>query len=330
MRLPRPRLKIWMLLVLVAIVALGIGGQQMRRRRARYLQVAAEHAKEEGTVRQEVREMDEVLKLFVQEDSELSSEFKKLFQKEKSYAQKWLAYHVEMRRRFEDAAAYPWRGYPEAIPKPANPEELLEETEDPPVRYEAEEGIPPDGPAKTRRDFAVLEAALNDLTSPKNPEYINWEPGREIVVHDEIMNLDRRLFEIDFPIVPEAELSIEAEHLRSIPADIKEDFKRRCNEHSVSLADFKPANPNIIVDDIEDWIDEMVEPMKSLDQVFRKHHPTAWGFVEPILPAYSKDGKKAFVIFGGGRDGDHGLYWFYMLAREGKRWKVQWRHCQFR
>src|SRR5690242_11559866 len=47
MRLPRPRLRIWMLLVLVALVALGIGGEQMRRRRANYLQKAAEDARKE-------------------------------------------------------------------------------------------------------------------------------------------------------------------------------------------------------------------------------------------------------------------------------------------
>jgi hypothetical protein len=41
----------------------------------------------------------------------------------------------------------------------------------PSIRYEAEEGAPKDKAAEKRRDYAVLEAALNDLASPKNPEY---------------------------------------------------------------------------------------------------------------------------------------------------------------
>jgi hypothetical protein len=38
------------------------------------------------------------------------------------------------------------------------------------VRYEAEDGLPKDKAGEKRRDYAVLEAALNDLASPKNPE----------------------------------------------------------------------------------------------------------------------------------------------------------------
>src|SRR5690348_9137380 len=58
------------------------------------------------------------------------------------------------------------------------------EPEEHPVRYEAEEGLPKDKAAEKRRDHAVLEAALNDLADPKNPEYKNMKRGREIIMHD--------------------------------------------------------------------------------------------------------------------------------------------------
>ncbi len=41
------------------------------------------------------------------------------------------------------------------------------------LRYEAEDGPPKNAAGQNRRDYAVLEAALDDLASPKNPEYKN-------------------------------------------------------------------------------------------------------------------------------------------------------------
>ena len=45
-------------------------------------------------------------------------------------------------------------------------------------------------------------------------------------------------------------------------------------------------------------------------------------------PGYSKDGRSAVILFEGGPNGIHGLNWVYMLAKKGKRWEVQWRHCR--
>ena len=63
-----------------------------------------------------------------------------------------------------------------------------------PVRYEANEGGPKDKAAEELRDYAVLEACLNDLASPKNPEYKyhvkNVGPGREIVIDDPTCKYD--------------------------------------------------------------------------------------------------------------------------------------------
>ncbi len=76
-----------------------------------------------------------------------------------------------------------------------------------PIAYEAEEQVPKDRTGEKRRDYAVLEAALNDLTSPKNPEYKyhvqNVGPKREIVIgrdtckYDLFLDIGRESHNID-------------------------------------------------------------------------------------------------------------------------------------
>jgi hypothetical protein len=190
-----------------------------------------------------------------------------------------------------------------------------------PIKYEAEDGIPSDKAGEKRRDYAVLEATLNDLTSPKNPEYKyhiqNVGQGREIVIDDMTCEID--LF-ID---LGSESHNIDYEDARSIPKDIQNDFKRRNDGPPRSLADFKPANPNIIVRDL----DKIPGPADDFLEGFFKAYPKAWGYVWAYLPAYSKDGRTATVVFEGGPNGDHGLSWVFMLTKKGKRWEVQWRHC---
>ncbi len=63
-------------------------------------------------------------------------------------------------------------------------------------------------------------------------------------------------------------------------------------------------------------------------EAFLERHPTAWGYVWAYPPGYSADGQTAVVVFEGGPNGVHGLNWVYMIARKGKVWEVQWRHCR--
>ena len=115
----------------------------------------------------------------------------------------------------------------------------------PPVKYEAEEGSPKDKAAEKRRDYAVLEASLNDLASAKNPEYKyhikNVGPGREIVIDDRTCKYEPLFIDLGKP-----SHNIDYKDTRRIPAEIHEDFKRRKDEPARSFKDFKPANPNII------------------------------------------------------------------------------------
>jgi len=89
----------------------------------------------------------------------------------------------------------------------------------PSVKYEAEEGLPKDKAGEKRRDYAALEAALNDLASRQNAEYKERfqkaGPPREIVIDHKtcestlFIDLDDEFHDID------------NEDPRRIPADIQ-------------------------------------------------------------------------------------------------------------
>jgi hypothetical protein len=199
-----------------------------------------------------------------------------------------------------------------------------------PVRYEAEAGVPKDKAAEKRRDYAVLEAALNDLASPKNPEYKyriqNAGPGKEIVVNVKTSVADRitdLILALEGP-----NRNIDGKDIRTIPAGIREDFQRRSKEPASSLADFKPANPNIILVDLDRMVKESRELLGPILGTIPEKYPTAWGFVWAYLPGYSEDGHSALAAFDTAQ-GVHGGDWVYMLKKKGKRWEVEWRHHHF-
>ncbi len=190
------------------------------------------------------------------------------------------------------------------------------------VRYKATDGIPEDKAGEKLRDYAVLEACLNDLASPKNPEHKyhiqNVGPGREIVIDDATCEY-ALLIDLGEPSE-----NIDNKDPRRIPADIQENFKRRNAEPASPLADFKPANPNIIIRDLDGFFEKADDPIGD----FLKRYPKAWGYVWAYAPGYSKDGNSAVVVYEGGPNGSHGLNWVYMLAKKGDKWEIQWRHCR--
>jgi hypothetical protein len=194
----------------------------------------------------------------------------------------------------------------------------------PPIRYTAEEGAPKDKAAGKRRDYGVLEAILNDLTSPKNPEYRHqvkrYGPSREIVV-----NVKTDEYELD-PDWNGTTRDIDNRDVRTIPGDMLDALKRRSREPVRSLADFKPASRDIIVTDLNRMFDEAAQRMENPDEVLRTRYPTAWGYVWTYLPGYANDGGSAAVVLHGGPSGQHSLSWVYTVIRKGQRWEVDWRH----
>jgi hypothetical protein len=198
------------------------------------------------------------------------------------------------------------------------------------TNYDADEGLPQDEAGEKRRDYAVLEAALNDLCSPKNPEHKyriqNLGPGKEVVINES--TCVARGFEDTFFDLGHENRNFDGNDAQSIPLDVQVDFTRRSKSPARSLADFKAANPNIIVEDLNRII------VKDLDRIgddhlkaISKKYPNAWNFVWAYPPGYSTDGGSAVVVFS--MSGGHGGDWVYMLRKAGKRWDVVWRHLHF-
>jgi hypothetical protein len=198
------------------------------------------------------------------------------------------------------------------------------------IRYEAEDGLPVDKAGEKRRDYAVLETTLNDLASPKNPEYKYFiqhrGPGKEIVIDDRTCVANE--FTDTHLNLDQPNDNIDGADIRSIPVDIQDDFKRRSKEAARSLADFKPANANIIVHDLDHMREKAPGAFDDSLGAIRRKYPTAWGYVLAYLPGYSKDGMSAVVVFYL-PNGAHGGDAVYMLQREAKRWIVVWRHFHF-
>jgi hypothetical protein len=171
-----------------------------------------------------------------------------------------------------------------------------------------------------------LEAALNDLASGANPEYKyrikNKGPGKEIVVSiktqvagrftDLILGLHRPSRDID------------SADPRNIRRDIQNDFKRRSRSPAGSMADFKSASPNVIVEDLDRMIESRSFVNDGLNAI-RQRYRTAWDYVWAYPLGYSDDGKLAVVVFDS-PSGIHGGDWVYMLRKQGNRWEVVWRH----
>lgn len=190
-----------------------------------------------------------------------------------------------------------------------------------PVAYPAGDAIARNPAAEQRRDYAVLEAALNDLTSPWNPEYKyqikNLGLARQIVLDSRTFN--GRYGPLDLDQLSE---SIDHKECRLIPADLRADAIRRNQSPVRSLADFRPANPNVLVRDLESEFKDS----ENFVSDFVDRYPHAWGWVIAYLPGYSNNGHSALLVFEGGPNGIHGLDWTYVLRRKRNRWEVEWRH----
>ncbi|SRR5579883_2155774 len=99
MRLPRMTTRLWM--IVVAVVALSIAAEQMRRKSARYRERAERHAKIEEACRKSAA----LLPLMKPSDYEIMCG--RMVQATR--LSPWLAaYHAELRRKYEYAARYPW------------------------------------------------------------------------------------------------------------------------------------------------------------------------------------------------------------------------------
>ncbi len=143
----------------------------------------------------------------------------------------------------------------------------------PAVRYLAEAELPTDEAGEKRRDFAVLEAALNDLAG-RNPTQDKSGAPVKLIVNDKTSPAGPFLSRIAEPIgraSPE-----DGDDVPNIPNDALEDLDRRGALAAISLAEFRPASLNIIVDNLDGMLETATNPLDAGDgAIFRKYPPPA-------------------------------------------------------
>ncbi len=108
-----------------------------------------------------------------------------------------------------------------------------------------------------------------------------------------------------------------------VPPDIIADLQRRNPGESLSLANLKPRNANIVVEDLSD------KKESELEYEFNEKYPDARGYVKAWLPGFSKDGNTAVVRVRFGPSA-HGATATYMLIKQDGRWRVKWRRTAYK
>jgi hypothetical protein len=88
---------------------------------------------------------------------------------------------------------------------------------------------------------------------------------------------------------------------------------RKKNRQRYSLARYYPSSPNILRRRLSASDGDFVS--------FGSHYPTARGYVEAILPGYSRDGREALFFFRLGPT-EHGAFGCYYLKKLDGRWEI--------
>jgi hypothetical protein len=174
------------------------------------------------------------------------------------------------------------------------------------------------------RDYEILEAALEDIIDPENPEY---DVSARSEIQGKVLVLDSKSFTSMRDIyLPQDDLN---EHViqkdgQSVPEEIGADLRRRNSGESASFSDFKPRDRRILVRDLDEEVGDLSEFRAR--EAFWTKYPDPIGYVRAYLPGYSRDGKTAVVVMDDGPSYLHPRAWTFFLERLGGRWKVKWRH----
>jgi hypothetical protein len=180
-------------------------------------------------------------------------------------------------------------------------------------------------PEEKKRDYAVIEAALVDLTDPKSPVNENYiknrgVAGKYIVLGPTTSGNYGCLSRESLPSL------VDKEKGQTIPDEIADALRQRNKEQRASLQDFRTEKAQIRLRAVyEEFKDSFG---LEFAEKFWEKYADSWGYVYAFLPGYSKDGKTAVVIFDDGPS-PHGAQVTYLMVKAEEGWKIKWRNCYF-
>jgi hypothetical protein len=206
--------------------------------------------------------------------------------------------HAALRRKYERLACHPWERPPADLPMPF--------------------------PWDRDRDCRVIEAALDDVLDPRNPENaIVYEekggPDAEVVLHELTATLD---------------WSDRGEPAGERPEELAEkqadsDLSRRNGGGVFPVRELGLSARRLIRSaDLVQLDDEALEKRSALYEYFQERFPRACGWLDVTLPGYSRDGKTSIVVFVR-YSGGHAAIWSYALRLTPTGWRVARRKRDF-
>jgi hypothetical protein len=108
MRLPRARFKLWMLMILVAMVAVGVGIVRLGNLRSAYLQEAADYAYAEQEELRILGTLERRISQLGGREDEASQGSLEALVETRANRRAWADYYGSLKQKYDMAASRPW------------------------------------------------------------------------------------------------------------------------------------------------------------------------------------------------------------------------------
>ena len=108
MKLPRTRFKLWMLMILVAVAAVGMGIVRIVSMRSVYLQKAAEYRLAEQDELKILGTLDRRITWLAAREGEDAQDSLKAVVEVRANRRTWAGYYGKLKQQYEMAASRPW------------------------------------------------------------------------------------------------------------------------------------------------------------------------------------------------------------------------------
>jgi len=167
----------------------------------------------------------------------------------------------------------------------------------------------------TEEDGQVIETALLDLLSYKGSDlvFLGDKTSPDIVLVNKTARGPGLLMD------SQMNSELNDKQANDVSLEIREHLLQR-NGEPVSLADFKPTGPHILL--------QGEDAVRSSFGLLGEKAPRARAWVQIFLPGYTKSHDRAALRFWLSPS-PHGAAGTYFLVKQGGVWQVGWRHFAF-